>query len=41
MQIVDSTVVEDLEEVEVDYKSAGDDHQTAGGFVLRASNDRG
>jgi hypothetical protein len=39
--IVDRVVVEDLQEVEVDYKSAGDDHQTAGGFVLRASNGRG
>jgi hypothetical protein len=39
--IVDRAVVEDLQEVEVDYQSVGDDHQTAGGFVLRASNNQG
>ena len=36
--IVDSAVVEDLQEMEVDYQSVGDDHQTPGGFVLRASS---
>ena len=35
--IVDRAVVEDLQEVEVDYKAVRDDHQTPGGFVLRAS----
>ena len=29
--IVDNAVVEDLQEVEVDYQSVGDDHQTPGG----------
>jgi Fe-S cluster assembly iron-binding protein IscA len=36
--IVDSAVVEDLQEMVVDYESAEDDHQTPGGFVLRTSH---
>ncbi|MDP9222394.1 MAG: hypothetical protein M3P18_00785 [Actinomycetota bacterium] len=39
--IVDSAVIEDLQEMVVDYESAEDDHQTPGGFVLRASNGQG
>jgi Fe-S cluster assembly iron-binding protein IscA len=39
--IVDSAVVDDLQEVEVDYQSVGDDHQTPGGFVLRGSSSQG
>jgi Fe-S cluster assembly iron-binding protein IscA len=39
--IVDSAVVEDLEEMVVDYESAEDDHQTPSGFVLRTSNGQG
>jgi Fe-S cluster assembly iron-binding protein IscA len=38
--IIDSAVSEDLRGMVVDFESAEDDHQTAGGFVLSASNDR-
>jgi Fe-S cluster assembly iron-binding protein IscA len=37
--IVDGTLAEDLEQMVVDYESVEDDHQTPGGFVLRAADD--
>jgi Fe-S cluster assembly iron-binding protein IscA len=39
--IVDSAVADELQDMVVDYEVAEDDHQTAGGFVLRMSQGQG